>query len=310
MPSLRHRAITTVLPRFGLTAPVGDADEERDRIVRGRPSQPLGLPIKGTGRFERRFELTTETLPRPAGDFSSYVFAPRGVEPELTIYHLHGGSYTSGLHHLHTTYAGRLARALGARVVLPDYPLAPEHTWQDSHDALVDDLARRTAAGPVVLTGDSAGGGMAMAVAAALRDRGAPPPTHMVLVSPWGDSTVSTPDTREFQHVDPWLSLSKLELYSQWWAGSREDLGRAEVSPALHELHDLPPTLMFCGTRDLLVFGCRLIAERAAAAGWDLTYVEPPGLIHIYPLLPYLPEARKARKQTLEFLRKVPSPQM
>jgi monoterpene epsilon-lactone hydrolase len=303
MPSLRHRAITAVLPRFRLTAPVGDAEVERDRIVRGRSLEAPSLPIMRTARFERRFELTTETLAGRGGDFPTYVFAPRGVEPALTIYHLHGGSYTSGPHHLHTTYAGRLARALGARVVLPAYPLAPEHTWQDSHDALVDDVARRTEAGPVVLTGDSAGGGIAMAIAASLRDRGDTPPTHMVLVSPWGDSTVSTPETRELQHVDPWLSLSKLELYSGWWAGSHDDLGRAEVSPALHDLKGLPPTLMFCGTRDLLVFGCRTIAADAVTAGWDLTYVEQPGLLHVYPLLPFIPEARRARKQTLKFLR-------
>ncbi len=69
------------------------------------------------------------------------------------------------------------------------------------------------------------------------------------------------------------------------------------------DLSGLPPTLMFCGSADLLVFGCRTIADRAAEAGWDLTYVEQPGLIHVYPLLPLIPEARRARKQTLEFLR-------
>ena len=60
---------------------------------------------------------------------------------------------------------------------------------------------------------------------------------------------------------------------------------------------------MFCGTRDLLMPGCRLLAERAAAAGWDLTYVEQPGLLHVYPLLPFIPEARSAWRTTLEFLR-------
>jgi acetyl esterase/lipase len=59
---------------------------------------------------------------------------------------------------------------------------------------------------------------------------------------------------------------------------------------------------MFCGTRDLLVPGCRLVARRAAEAGWPLTYVEQPGLIHAYPMLPFLPEARGAFRQTVEFL--------
>ena len=76
------------------------------------------------------------------------------------------------------------------------------------------------------------------------------------------------------------------------------DLGRPEVSPALGDLAGLPPALMFCGTRDTLMPGCRLLARRAAEAGWDLTYVEEPGLLHVFPILPFIPEARQAWRQT------------
>ena len=95
----------------------------------------------------------------------------------------------------------------------------------------------------------------------------------------------------------------KMRTYAQWWAGSPDDLGRPEVSPGLGDLSGLPRALMFYGTRDLLAPGCRLLVRRAAAARWDLTAVETPGLIHVYPLLPYLPEARVAFKQTVEFVR-------
>jgi acetyl esterase/lipase len=60
---------------------------------------------------------------------------------------------------------------------------------------------------------------------------------------------------------------------------------------------------MFCGTRDLLVPGCRLLADRAAASDWELTYLEAPGLLHVFPLLPFIPEARAAHRHTVEFLR-------
>jgi acetyl esterase/lipase len=94
-----------------------------------------------------------------------------------------------------------------------------------------------------------------------------------------------------------------VRVYAGWWAGSPEDLGRPEVSPALGDLTGLPRALMFCGTRDLLVPGCRLLADRGREAGWDLRYVEVPDVIHSFPLLPFLPEARTAWRQTLEFLR-------
>ena len=102
---------------------------------------------------------------------------------------------------------------------------------------------------------------------------------------------------------DTWLFLGKLRAYAQWWAGSAEDLARPEVSPGLADLSGLPPTLMFCGTRDTLAPGCRLLARRAAEAGWPLEYVEVPDLIHVFPLLPLVPEARVAWHHTLEFLR-------
>jgi acetyl esterase/lipase len=60
---------------------------------------------------------------------------------------------------------------------------------------------------------------------------------------------------------------------------------------------------MFCGTRDLLVPGCRLLTRRAAEAGWPLTYIEQRDLIHAFPMLPFLPEARVAFQQTVDFLR-------
>ena len=68
-------------------------------------------------------------------------------------------------------------------------------------------------------------------------------------------------------------------------------------------LDGLPRTLMFCGTRDLLAPGCRMLADRAAATDWELVYVEEPDLIHVFPLLPLIPEARRAWRTTLEFLR-------
>jgi monoterpene epsilon-lactone hydrolase len=154
----------------------------------------------------------------------------------------------------------------------------------------------------VVLAGDSAGGGLALAVAETVRDHGGPQPSRLLLISPWVDLTTSTPETLEVTVGDPWLFIGKMRAYAEWWAGSPDDTGRPEVSPALGDLAGLPPALMFFGTRDSLWPGGKLLAERAAEAGWPLTYVEEPGLIHVYPVLPFLPEARRAWRQTLEFL--------
>ena len=306
MPSRRHEALAWAIPRVRGSRGLTSVEDERTQVTRCHSALEPGLPTRLVPRFDRRYSLVTERLSGPSGDFPSYVFAPRGVAPRSTIFFAHGGGFVSPIDAVHVRYAARLASALGARVVLPAYPLTPEHTWRDSHDALVTDLARWTALGPVTLLGDSAGGGLALGLALSLLERGAALPTSMVLHSPWVDLTTSTPETAALDDVDPWLHLSKLRLYADWWAGRPEDLGRREVSPALADLDDLarlPPTLMFCGTRDLLLPGCRLLATRATGTGWPLTYVEAPDLIHVFPLLPFLPEAARAWRTTLDFLR-------
>jgi monoterpene epsilon-lactone hydrolase len=222
------------------------------------------------------------------------------------VLHLHGGGYMAPTDPFHVRFLARLAEDLRARVVVPDYPLAPEHTWRDSFEPLVGLVSRWAdpgTGGRLTLSGDSAGGGYALALAQAVRDRGGPQPAELLLLSPWGDLSTSTPETASYDAVDPWLFLGKVRAYAQWWAGSEADLTRPEVSPALGDLAGLPRALMLCGTRDLLLPGCRLLARRAAETDWDLTYVEEPDLLHVYPLLPLVPEARHARRTILEFLR-------
>ena len=303
MPSRRHQLLAWAVPRVRKAGELESPEIERARLAEWQAKSPRTLPTQLVRGFEKRFGVVTEMLTGPAGDFASYVVTPRGTDPHRTVLYLHGGGYVSGIDPNHVRYATRLAVALRARVVLPDYPLAPEHSWRDSH-AVVADLAARWAhdSGDLVIAGDSAGGGYALALALTLRDRGGPQPSRLVLHSPWVDLTTSTPETAEFSARDPWLMMSKLEAYAAWWAGSPDDLARPEVSPALGDLSGLPPALMFCGTRDSLAPGCRLLERRAAEAGWDLTYIEVADLIHVYPLLPFVPEAQDAWARTMEFL--------
>jgi acetyl esterase/lipase len=300
-PSLRHQLLAWAVPRVRKSRDLDDVDRERARVERWHTDLDRGLPTRLVPRFDRRFLLTTD---HSAG-FPTHVLTPRGTTPRRTVLYVHGGGYMAPIDPFHVRYAARLATALQARVVLPDYPLAPEHTWRDSFDPMTDLAARwaKDPAGPMVLAGDSAGGGYALALAVALRDRGGPQADRLLLHAPWVDLTTSTPETVEVSARDPWLFLGKLHAYAEWWAGSVEDLGRPEVSPGLADLRGLPPALMFCGTRDTLNPGCRLLARRAAEAHWDLTYVEVPDLIHVYPVLPFIPEARHAWKQTVESLR-------
>jgi acetyl esterase/lipase len=303
MPSRRHDLLARLVPALRRSRELDDEPTERARVEAWHATLDRGLdrtlPTRAVPRFARRWEATVTDI-----GFPCHVLTPRGRPVTRTLYYVHGGGYMAPIDPFHVRYATRLADAIGARVVLPDYPLAPEHTWKDSHDALVDDAARWAgAAGGAVLAGDSAGGGLALSMALSMRDRGLAQASSLVLHAPWVDLTTSTPETFAADAIDPWLFIGKVQAYAAWWAGSDADLGRPEVSPALGDLAGLPRALVLYGTRDLLAPGCRLLARRAAAAGWDLTAVEEPDLIHVYGLLPFVPEGARAFRQVTEFLR-------
>ena len=241
----------------------------------------------------------------PAGSFASYVITPRGREPSRTIVYLHGGGFISPIDQFQVRYAIRLADAIGARVVMPDYPLAPERTWRDSFEPLVELTARWCdQPGGVVLAGDSAGGGYALALALGVRDLGGAQPTQLVLHAPWVDLTTSTPETDALDAVDPWLFIGKVRTYALWWAGSADDLDRPRgVSP-------LSPTSRGCRARSCSTAPAtcwRPAADCSPAApprqAGTSPHVEEEGLLHVYPILPIIPEARRAFRQTLAFLR-------
>jgi epsilon-lactone hydrolase len=301
MPSRRHELLAYVVPRARKSRDLDDVDEERGRLERWHATLDRSFPTNAVTRFEKRYRVVQEELP---GGFPSYTLTARGGSHDRVVVYVHGGGFVAPIDPFQVKYAARLATALDAQVVMPDYPLAPEHTWRDSHEDVVRVIQRATAASDrVVVVGDSAGGGIALAAALTVRDRGGPQPSHLLLHAPWVDLTTSTPETAVVTLEDPWLFIGKMHAYADWWAGSEHDLVRPEVSPALADLSGLPPALMFSGTRDSLMPGCRLLARRAAEAGWDLTYVEQPGLLHVYPLLPFIPEAKQAWRTTLEFLR-------
>lgn len=293
MPSIQHRILAAALPRLRGSKEVTDPEQLR--------AEKLALQA-ATAVPPRRLTRGLEVAEVDGYGFPVHDLRVAGSAPTRTLFYLHGGGFVSPADSAHWRYVGRLARHLDLRVVLPAYPLAPRHSWRDSHDALLrlfEQVAIESPGG-VVLAGDSAGGGYALALAEKIARRPGPQPIRLVLISPWVDLTGATPGTVEAATRDPWLNLSRLRLFGQWWAGD-DDVTRPEVSPLNGDLSGLPPGLMWCGTRDLLQPQCRLLADRAAEQGWDLRYVEAPGLLHVYPVLP-IPEARRAFAELTDFL--------
>jgi acetyl esterase/lipase len=248
-------------------------------------------------RVASRFEIRE----REVSGIRVHEVRPRGTAPLRTVVYVHGGGFVSGLDRFHWRYAARLAERLDVAVLLPSYPLTPTHTYKDALPPLVDLFNQAAVESPrgTVLMGDSAGGGLALLLAQTLARGSGPQPTHLVMFSPWLDLTCTTPGTKDAARTDPWLDLTKARLYGTWWGAG--DPPHREASPLDNDLTGLPPALLLCGSRDLLRPQSRALVARAPGARFDLTYVEEPGLMHVYPLLP-IPEARRAFDAVAAFL--------
>lgn len=294
MPSPTHQLLARVIPVVRRAAEVTDAEQVRRDVLAGQARHdpaPSARMVRGCTVTEHD-EL----------GFRVFDLRVAGATPTRTVVYLHGGGYVGEVDRFHWRYVASLARATGCRVVVPAYPLAPRHTWREAHPPLLHLFEQVAIESPrgVTLMGDSAGGGLALALAQQVTRRPGPQPTHLVLVSPWVDLAGDTPGTTEAAAHDPWLKLSKLRLYGSWWAGD-DDPHRPEVSPLHGDLSGLPRTLVLCGTRDLLLPQVRELVRRAAAAGVDVRYREERDLLHIYPVLP-VPEARQAMREVVDFL--------
>jgi monoterpene epsilon-lactone hydrolase len=297
MPSLQHTVASWLIPILRRNMSADDVPAMRAALVEQNRLAEEGPPRDVRKNHE-------ESISNGHG-FPVFSLWPAGTAaPRRSVMYLHGGAYVRPSDGRHWHFATRLADTLGARAVLPCYPLAPEFTVEDSFDAMVGLFGEVAAQSPdgVVLMGDSAGGGYALALAEALRDRGGPQPDRVVLIAPWVDLTGNTPGLHEAAARDPWLSYPHLAIYASFWAGSEDPkvLADPRVSPGLGDLTGLPPTLMLCGTRDTLQAGCEVLFARADEADWAMEYVVAPGLIHVYPLLP-IPEAREAFEHIVGF---------
>lgn len=222
-----------------------------------------------------------------------------------TVLFLHGGGYVFDLASRHWDLLTDLARRSGWRFVVPRYPLAPE----GSAAAIVPNavaLARRLQrGGPLVLSGDSAGGGMALATALGLRDVGLPG-VPLLLIAPWLDVTMTDPSVAANAKADPWLAPPGLAAAGALYRG---DLPAEHpiVSPIFGDLAGIGPITLFSGTRDVLNGDSRRLVSAARAAGVSVWFDEAPGMLHNYPLLP-IRAAAAARRAMLAALVRAADP--
>jgi epsilon-lactone hydrolase len=242
-----------------------------------------------------------------AGGVPAHWLAAPGADTGRVLLFLHGGGFEFGSVRSDGELAARLGRASGMRVLFPEYRLAPEHPFP----AAIDDVlavwrwlrtGHAVGARSIAVAGDSAGGGLAVALLVATRDAGEPMPAAAVLMSPTVDLTSSGASMTERADQDPISTPAMLRQFaSDYLAGA--DPKTPLASPLFAQLAGLPPLLVQVGTADLLLSDSERLAAAAAGAGVDVTLEIGEGLPHVYQLMLGTPEAAEATERTGKFLR-------
>jgi len=228
-----------------------------------------------------------------------YSISPKVKKSGKYVLFLHGGAYINNIFRQHWNFASQIIRKTNCTFIIPDYPLAPASTYETALaflDAIYRYLLSQADAKDIILMGDSAGGGLALAFAEKLKNDGMPQADQIILISPWLDVTMSNPDIREVQEKDVSLKADNLIMAGKAWAG-KSDPGIYLISPINGSLENLPKLSVFIGTHDILYADCRKLKTLMEQKSIPMNYYEYPGMFHDWVMLVSLKESEFAISQ-------------
>jgi epsilon-lactone hydrolase len=293
--SWRTHALNALL-RFALRTPLRPDTDVAALRRRYEALDARHVPVDRLALRER-----TECFGVPA----EWVSVPESRAGRTLLY-LHGGSFAFRFPNAYAAFAARLCRRLGARALIPDYRLAPEHPFPAAPDDC--DAAYRwlldSGCDPagVVLLGDSAGGNLALVTLQRARTRGLALPACAVLLSPGVDCSFAAASFADNQGRDAMLRLDSLVVLRHHYVPSPQLYTHPEVSPLFADFQGFPPLFLQAGLSEILRDETLRTASKAHAAGVDVEVELWPDTPHVFQLAPFLPEAGRALDRIVRFI--------
>jgi acetyl esterase/lipase len=253
--------------------------------------------------FRLREEVEVEAVFTPVPGL--WITTPAGSS--RSILYFHGGGYALGSAKAYSEMTSWLARAAEARVFVVDYRRAPEYRFPSALEdaALAYHWVVSSGADPrtLAVAGDSAGGGLTLALLAYLRDRGETLPSCAVCISPWVDLGMKGESIASRAALDPLLTRESLQQFADWYLGGR-DARNPLVSPLYADFSGFPPLLVQVGTSEILLDDARQLSKKAQAAGVRVRLSEYEDMPHVWHVFAsFLPEARLAASEIGEFIK-------
>lgn len=243
-------------------------------------------------------------------DFRMEYLQPVGVYTGRMVLQLHGGGYIGPMKNIYRRFAVRYSKlSFGGDVLSIDYRVAPENPYpaalEDAVSAymwLMEEKHYRPA--QIIVAGDSAGGGLALALCMYLRDHLIPLPGGVIVMSPWADLTDSGESHTTNYEVDPLFGNSRDNmLYDSSYIGDGDPTD-PYMSPVYGNFKALPPMLIQVGSYEVLLSDSVKVAELAKQAGVKHRLSVYEGMFHVFQMgLDLIPESREAWEEVAEFLR-------
>ncbi len=289
-PVLRWR----VKRRAGGPPDVAEARRLAARMT-AEPRRPPGWRIRETG-----LPIAGEWIEREA---------EATLQPSRTLLYLHGGGYYFCSPATHRVVTLALGVGADARVFVPDYRLAPEHRFpaavEDALMAYRGLLAAGIPATRIVVAGDSAGGGLALALLLSLRQAGDPRPAAAVLFSPWTDLAATGDSLIRNNRSDPLFDGRTVGKAARIYLGATPPT-EPLASPLYADLAGLPPLFIQASDSEVLLDDSTRLAEKARRAGVEVEYRAWHGLPHVWQIFAnFLPEGRAALDEAARFIRRM-----
>ena len=286
----------------------------RNKIIKKLVSFLMSGWSKGTIEEQRTRQEKMSKYAKLPADIQCQPINVEGISAEWinapdadlgVILYLHGGAYALGSINVHREFIARLALATKMRCLAINYRLAPEHPFpaalEDATAAYHWLLTQGVDPSQIIIAGDSAGGGLALVTMVTLRDAGEQLPAGAVCISPWTDLSLTGASIERKSKLDPILNPISLDMYAKYYAGEYE-LTSPLISPLYADLHELPPLLIQVGADEILVDDAIRLAEKARDASVDVTLEIWDEMFHIFQLIPFLPETKKAIGSIAEFV--------
>lgn len=217
------------------------------------------------------------------------------IEPDIeessgkVIMYLHGGSYVGELYKEHWNFFRDLIKDTGATIVVPDYPLTPQYRYTDVFGMVLPlyrEIVKRVEKENFILMGDSAGGGIALALAEEAGKEGLNQPSKLILISPWLDVTMKNKKIDTVQKHDKMLNKKVLTVAGVAYAGGK-DMDKYLVSPINGPLDKLENVIIYTGTYDILNPDVHIFEKLAKEKNLKLDIRETKGAAHIWLIKRY-----------------------